>query len=67
MNIFGGIAKCDLVAGFTEYFDDLDQTNRSQVWGVTMHADIMQMARDENPGGAGYKAKKKKKKKTKTT
>jgi hypothetical protein len=29
---------------------------------------LMQMARDENPGGAGYKAKKKKKKKaTKTT
>jgi hypothetical protein len=25
---------------------------------------LMQMARDENPGGAGYKAKKKKKKKT---
>jgi hypothetical protein len=28
---------------------------------------LMQLARDENPGGAGYKAKKKKKKKTKTT
>jgi hypothetical protein len=28
---------------------------------------LMQMARDENPGGAGYNAKKKKKKKTKTT
>jgi hypothetical protein len=25
---------------------------------------LMQLARDENPGGAGYKAKKKKKKKT---
>jgi hypothetical protein len=31
-------------------------------------AKFMQLARDENPGGAGYKAKKKKKKKaTKTT
>jgi type VI secretion system protein ImpL len=29
------ITKCDLVAGFTEYFDDLPQEGRSQVWGVT--------------------------------
>ncbi len=27
--------KADLIAGFTEYFDDLDQEDRSQVWGVT--------------------------------
>src|SRR5450631_1297 len=29
------LTKADLIAGFTEYFDDLDQTDRSQVWGVT--------------------------------
>jgi type VI secretion system protein ImpL len=29
------VTKCDLVAGFTEYFDDLDHTGRAQVWGVT--------------------------------
>jgi type VI secretion system protein ImpL len=29
------LTKADLIAGFTEYFDDLDQTGRSQVWGVT--------------------------------
>lgn len=29
------VTKCDLVAGFTEYFDDLDQQGRAQVWGVT--------------------------------
>ena len=29
------VTKCDLVAGFTEYFDDLAQDGRSQVWGVT--------------------------------
>ncbi|PWG63272.1 type VI secretion system membrane subunit TssM [Spiribacter halobius] len=29
------ITKCDLVAGFTEYFDDLDLEGRSQVWGIT--------------------------------
>jgi type VI secretion system protein ImpL len=29
------ITKCDLLAGFTEYFDDLTQESRGQVWGVT--------------------------------
>ena len=29
------VTKCDLVAGFTEYFDDQAQQGRAQVWGVT--------------------------------
>ncbi len=29
------VTKCDMVAGFTEYFDDLTQEGRAQVWGVT--------------------------------
>jgi type VI secretion system protein ImpL len=29
------VTKCDMVAGFAEYFDDLTQENRTQVWGVT--------------------------------
>ncbi len=29
------VTKCDLVAGFSEYFDDLAQDGRAQVWGVT--------------------------------
>ena len=29
------VTKCDLVAGFAEYFDDLTQEGRAQVWGVT--------------------------------
>jgi type VI secretion system protein ImpL len=29
------VTKCDTVAGFTEYFDDLTQESRAQVWGVT--------------------------------
>ena len=29
------VTKCDLVAGFTEYFDDVAQEGRAQVWGVT--------------------------------
>ncbi len=31
--------KCDLLAGFMEYFDDLDRENRSQVWGMTFKLD----------------------------
>ncbi len=27
--------KCDLLAGFVEFFDDLDHDRRSQVWGMT--------------------------------
>ncbi len=29
------VTKCDLVAGFAEYFDDLTAEGRAQVWGVT--------------------------------
>ncbi len=29
------LTKCDLVAGFTEYFDDLGIEQRTQVWGMT--------------------------------
>jgi type VI secretion system protein ImpL len=29
------VTKCDLVDGFTEYFEDLAAEGRSQVWGVT--------------------------------
>jgi type VI secretion system protein ImpL len=30
--------KCDLLAGFVEFFDDLGQDGRSQVWGTTFPA-----------------------------
>lgn len=29
-------SKCDLIAGFAEYFDDLDAEARKQVWGVSL-------------------------------
>ena len=29
------VTKCDLMAGFTEYFDDQSAEDRKQVWGVT--------------------------------
>ena len=37
--IYVMVTKCDLVAGFTEYFDDQAQEGRAQVWGVTFSYD----------------------------
>jgi type VI secretion system protein ImpL len=33
------VTKCDLIAGFSEYFDDLTVDGRAQVWGVTFPAE----------------------------
>ena len=33
------ITKCDLIPGFTEFFDDLDDDGRAQVWGTTFPLD----------------------------
>ncbi|WP_109450663.1 type VI secretion system membrane subunit TssM [Azospirillum sp. TSH64] len=30
------LTKADLIAGFTEFFDDLDKGQREQVWGATL-------------------------------
>ncbi|MGD9212023.1 MAG: type VI secretion system membrane subunit TssM [Desulfobacteraceae bacterium] len=32
------LTKCDLIAGFTEFFEDLDLIHRAQVWGFTFPA-----------------------------
>ena len=34
------LTKLDLLAGFTEYFDDLDAQTRDQVWGHTFALDV---------------------------
>jgi type VI secretion system protein ImpL len=34
------VTKADLLAGFTEFFGDLDAIGRSQVWGTTFAMDI---------------------------
>lgn len=34
--------KCDLIAGFQEYFEDMDEAGRDQVWGVTLPHDERQ-------------------------
>jgi len=33
------VTKCDLLAGFTEFFDDLGEAERNQVWGITFPLD----------------------------
>jgi type VI secretion system protein ImpL len=33
------LTKCDLLAGFNEFFDDLTQEGREQVWGTTFPLD----------------------------
>ncbi|MEO9772681.1 type VI secretion system membrane subunit TssM [Roseibium sp.] len=35
--------KCDLIAGFDEYFDTLREADRQQVWGVTFPYDEQQI------------------------
>lgn len=32
--------KCDLIAGFIEFFNDLNQENRKQIWGITLPLDL---------------------------
>src|SRR6185437_16439019 len=34
------VTKCDLVAGFSEFFDDLGQDQRAQVWGATFPIEV---------------------------
>jgi type VI secretion system protein ImpL len=33
--VYALFTKCDLIAGFMEFFDDLDRERRGQVWGMT--------------------------------
>ncbi len=35
MPVYMLFTKADLIAGFTEFFDDLDRERRAQVWGAT--------------------------------
>jgi type VI secretion system protein ImpL len=39
MPVYLLITKSDLIAGFSEYFDDLDDVARQQVWGMTFPMD----------------------------
>jgi type VI secretion system protein ImpL len=35
MPVYALFTKADLIAGFTQFFDDLDEAQRAQVWGAT--------------------------------
>ena len=37
--VYVTLTKLDLLAGFTEFFDDLPQSEREQVWGATLDFD----------------------------
>ena len=37
--VYALFTKADLLAGFSEYFDDLDRERRGQVWGTTFPAE----------------------------
>lgn len=43
--------KCDLIAGFEEYFDDAAEAEREQVWGITFPRDD-----DQATFGASFEA-----------
>jgi type VI secretion system protein ImpL len=50
--VYAMLTKSDLLAGFTEFFDDLDAEKRGQVWGVTFPA----KANAQNGPVAGFGA-----------
>jgi type VI secretion system protein ImpL len=46
------VTKCDLISGFSEYFDDLGAEGRAQVWGMTFspeHSSAGTAAEDFSP------------------
>jgi type VI secretion system protein ImpL len=36
MPVYALFTKADLIAGFTQFFDDLNEAQRAQVWGMTL-------------------------------
>lgn len=48
------VTKCDLIAGFDEFFSSLDAEQRAQVWGVTLDLDIA--TRTPEPAQPGFDA-----------
>ncbi len=43
------VTKCDLVDGFSEYYEDLNAEERAQVWGVTFPVRSDARQRDSEP------------------
>ncbi len=55
------VSKCDLLAGFTEYFSEFGRDERAQVWGVTFpydeHAKAEEIVRRFSPEFAQLEAR----------
>lgn len=39
------VTKCDLIAGFSEFFDEIGQDGRAQVWGATFGIELSESGR----------------------
>jgi type VI secretion system protein ImpL len=50
------VTKCDLLAGFAEFFDDLGRDEREQVWGMTFALDEDGNASNPDAGLAQFPA-----------
>jgi type VI secretion system protein ImpL len=48
------VTKCDLIAGFTEFFDDLGQQVRAQVWGTTFPIEVTEAGGAAESFGAEF-------------
>ena len=48
------VTKCDLIAGFAEFFDDLSQEARAQVWGTTFPIETTESAAAAGAFGAEF-------------
>ncbi len=51
--VYVTFTKADLLAGFTEFFDDLDGAGRAQVWGTTFPVEVRGAAKAGLAGAAG--------------
>ncbi len=51
--VYALFTKADLIAGFTEFFDDLDEAQRAQVWGTTFALTPGSLRGGAGRGGAG--------------
>jgi type VI secretion system protein ImpL len=48
------VTKCDLIAGFAEFFDDLGQEARAQVWGTTFPIEMTESGAAAGAFGAEF-------------
>jgi type VI secretion system protein ImpL len=48
------VTKCDLIAGFAEFFDEMGQEGRAQVWGATFPIEVSESGRAAEEFGAQF-------------